>query len=338
MSEPEAPRATAGGAGDERIEIDVRLDAADPAAARLELVAGLTARPRRLPSRYFYDDRGSALFERICEQPEYYPTRAEAALLRQAADEIAEHTGATTLVEVGSGAATKTRLLLDAMERAGNLRLYVPLDVSEGTMRRSARELVERYPGLRVHGVVGDFMEHLERIPDEGERRLVIFLGGTIGNLSPTAARGLLRDLATQMRPGEPLLLGVDRIKDEARLRAAYDDAAGVTAEFNRNVLRVVNRLAGGDFEPERFDHHAPWNAEQHRIEMWLVAREAHTVRLAEIDLTLELAAGEGLLTEISTKYDQPLAAALLADSGFRLERWYSPPEELFGLCLAVRE
>ena len=320
----------------ERIRVDAPLDAVDPERELAAIRAGLTAAPRRIASKYFYDERGSELFERITELPEYYPTRAEAALLAEVAGEVVRETGAEALVELGSGAATKTRLLLDAMAAAGSLRLYVPLDVSESTVHRVAHELVAAYPGLAVHAVVGDFMEHLGTIPETGGR-LVIFLGGTIGNLDPSEARRFLSALGRQMRPGEPLLLGVDRIKDAARLVAAYDDPAGVTAEFNLNALRVLNRRTGGDFDPARFRHVARWNEPEHRIEMWLVARQAHRVTLPAIDLVLDLAEGEEILTELSTKYDRALATELLADSGFRLRRWYSGDDGLFALCLAER-
>lgn len=319
-----------------RIRVDFPLDDVDPARELAAIRAGLTATPRRIAPKYFYDDRGSELFERICELPEYYPTRAEAALLAEVAGEVVRETGASALVELGSGAATKTRLLLDAMAAAGSLRLYVPFDVSEGTVHRVAGELVAAYPELAVHAVVGDFMEHLGTIP-VADGRLVIFLGGTIGNLDPGEARSFLAALGRQMRPGEPLLLGVDRIKDPDRLVAAYDDSAGVTAEFNLNALRVVNRLTGGDFDPARFRHVARWNAGEHRIEMWLAAREAHRVTLPQIDLVLDLDEGEEILTEISTKYDRALAAELLTDSGFRLRRWYTGDDEMFALCLAER-
>ncbi|HEX6202764.1 MAG TPA: L-histidine N(alpha)-methyltransferase [Thermoanaerobaculia bacterium] len=320
-----------------RIRIDQPLAEDDPAERRRQLVAALTATPRRIPSQYFYDERGSALFEAITRLPEYYPTRAEAALLAEVADEVVARSGARTLVELGSGAAIKTRLLLDAMERAGRLDLYVPVDVAAATVERTAKELVERYPGLAVHGVVGDFLAHLDIVPADGGPRLVIFLGGTIGNLEPPAAREFVGRVAATMRPGERFLLGVDLIKDEARLVAAYNDAAGVTAEFNRNALSVVNRLLDADFEPAAFRHHAPWNAERHRIEMWLVAERAMRVRLAAADRTLDLAAGEAILTEVSTKYDEALARDLLAAAGFDLERWFVADERLFGLALAVR-
>lgn len=321
---------------DRRIHVDHPLERADRDAVLAELRRALTAEPRRLPSKYFYDDRGSELFERITELPEYYPTRTEAALLAAVADDVVRLTGARELVEIGSGAATKTRILLDAMERAGQLHLYVPMDVSEGTVRRVARELAAVYPTLSVHGVVGDFMSHLGEIPDPDER-LVIFLGGTIGNLAPAEARRFLRELGTQMRRGEHLLLGVDRIKERATLEAAYNDSAGVTAEFNHNILPVVNGVTGGDFDPARFRHLARWNEAENRIEMWLRAAEAHRVRLPDLDIEIDLEEGEEILTEISTKYDRELAEGLLADSGFALERWYTDGEEKFALCLAAK-
>lgn len=320
-----------------RIRIDQPLDEADPAQLRQELVSALTSTPRRIPSRYFYDDRGSRLFEAICELPEYYQTRAEAALLAEVADEVVRRSDARTLIELGSGAAVKTRLLLDSMERAGQLDLYVPIDVSASTVERTSRELIERYPGLAVHGVVGDFLAHLDIVPANGGQRLVIFLGGTIGNLEPAEARAFLSEIAARMHPDERFLLGVDLIKDQARLVAAYNDAAGLTAAFNLNALSVVNRVLDADFDPSRFRHRAPWNADAHRIEMWLDAREAMRVHLRAVDLTLDLEEGEGILTEVSTKYDEKLARDLLAASGLELERWFVAEERLFGLALAIR-
>lgn len=327
---------SAAGAEAARIRIDHHLESQDRRPVLAEIRVGLTAEPRWLPSKYFYDDLGSELFVEITRLPEYYQTRAERALLLRVADDIIAHTDARELVEIGSGAATKTRVLLDAMERANQLRLYVPMDVSEGIVRSTARDLIQRYPGLRVHGVVGDFMTHLGGIPD-AERRLVIFLGGTIGNLAPDVARDFLRDLGSQMEPGEHLLLGVDRIKDRGRLEAAYNDSAGVTARFNRNILRVVNRIADADFDPDHYRHKAIWNEATHRIEMWLIAEADQRVRVEALDLDLDVHRGEEILTEISTKYDRDLAASLLTDSGFTLERWYSDPDDLFALCLATR-
>lgn len=320
----------------DRSTIDVHLNPAAREEGLEALAKALRETPRRLPSRFFYDDRGSDLFEQITELPEYYQTRTEAALLRESADDIVRTSGAQELVELGSGAATKTRILLDAMQRADQLLLYVPMDVSEGAVRRSARELAERYPNLQVHGVVGDFLLHLEEIPDGG-RRLVIFLGGTIGNFNRPAARDFLATVHDQMSPGDWLLLGTDRIKDVDRVEAAYNDSRGVTAEFNLNILRVVNRLADADFDPALFRHRAFYNPERHWIEMRLVSQAAQTVRLPRIGLELEIAEGEELLTEISTKYHREHAESLLAEAGFEVERWYTDAEDLFGLTLARR-
>ncbi len=326
----------AGRPTEERVTVEIALEQLDPAAEMAALRAAMLERPRRIPSRYFYDRRGSELFEAITELPEYYPTRAETALLTARADDIARATAAEELVELGSGAASKTRILLDAMARAGNLRTYVPLDVSEAMVRRSAEELAAAYPELRVHGLVADFHHHLDHIPP-GKPRLVIFLGSTIGNLRPDEAVAFLRGIAAPMAPEDCFLLGVDLVKETAVIEAAYNDSAGLTAEFNRNILRVVNRLAGADFAPERFAHRAFFDPENRWIEMRLVALGAQTVRLPELDLNLELADGEELLTEISCKYERRQVGRMLDESGFELERWYAGDERLFGLALARR-
>ncbi len=320
-----------------RVTIETALGKADPAAELEALGAALRETPRRIPSRYFYDRRGSELFERITELPEYYPTRAERRLLESVAGEIARSTGAEELVELGSGAATKTRILLEAMARAGNLRTYVPLDVSESMVQRSANELAAAYPELRVHGLVADFHHHLDHIPP-GEPRLVIFLGSTIGNLRPDEAVVFLRGIAAPMAPGDFFLLGVDLVKETAVIEAAYNDAAGLTAEFNRNILRVVNRLAGADFEPARFAHRAFYDPVNRWIEMRLVAQGAQEVLLRELELNLELADEEEILTEISCKYERRQVERTLAAGGFALDRWFTDDEGLFGLALARRE
>jgi L-histidine N-alpha-methyltransferase len=319
-----------------RITLEIALEQVDPERELEELRTALEETPRRIPTRYFYDRRGSELFERITELPEYYPTRAERELLAEFADEIAGVTGAAELVELGSGAATKTRLLLDAMARAGNLRTYVPLDVSEAMVRRSAVELAAAYPELTVRGLVADFHHDLDHIP-EGEPRLVVFLGSTIGNLRPDEAVAFLRGIAAPMAPGDFFLLGIDLVKQISVIEAAYNDSRGLTAEFNRNILRVVNRLAGGDFRSEAFAHRAFFDPRNRWIEMRLVARQAQTVRLGRLDLTLELAAGEEILTEISCKYERPQVEGLLDNGGFSLGRWFEHPDALFALALARR-
>lgn len=321
----------------ERVRVDVHLSADVDVEARKDLRQALEERPRRIPSRFFYDDRGSELFEEITELPEYYPTRTEAAILRTVADDVAARSRAGELVELGSGAATKTRILLDALERTGRLQRYVPMDVSEAPVRRSAQELASRYPDLEVHGVVGDFLQHLDRIPDSGVRRLVVFLGGTIGNFLPEGAVGFLRTVHDAMSSGDYFLLGTDLVKDVARLEAAYDDSKGVTAEFNKNILRVVNRLTDGDFDPDRFRHRAFYDLENRWIEMRLVSREEQTIHLPGIDLTFDLAEGEEILTEISAKYDREKVQDLLTHAGFEPVEWYTDDEKLFGLTLARR-
>jgi L-histidine N-alpha-methyltransferase len=233
---------------------------------------GLTASQKSLPSKYFYDARGSDLFEQITELPEYYQTRTELEILRSIADPLAADVPFSDVVELGSGSSKKTRTLLDALERHGSLRRFIPLDVSEEMLRQSAAALLDRYPGLRVHGVVGDFLKHLDAVPDAEGRRLVIFLGSTIGNLFKEERIDFLRNVRTLLQPGDGLLLGVDLVKDAATLEAAYNDAAGVTAEFNRNVLRVVNAGLRADFVPGAYRHYAPYNAGEQRIEMYLVA------------------------------------------------------------------
>jgi L-histidine N-alpha-methyltransferase len=323
---------------------------------REEVRAALLRSPREIPSRFFYDDYGSLLFERICELPEYYQTRTEHALLSDVAGRLAAVTAASELVEIGSGAATKTRVLLDAMTRAGNLRLYVPIDFSAGTVRRVADELAGEYPELAVHGMVADFNLDLSPLPtladgcpgcDAGHQRLVIFLGGTIGNLTARQAHDFLVLRHHEMASGDHFLLGVDLVKPVARLEAAYNDAAGITAEFNRNILRVVNQLGGAGngpsaealhgFDPAAFRHHAFYDAERRWIEMRLRAVRRQHVVLPDLDLDLDIAAGEEIHTEISSKYDRASAESLLAAAGFEPVEWFTDPEQLFGLALARR-
>jgi len=320
----------------DRIRIDYHRDGRETHGFREELRASLTEVPRRIPPKYFYDRHGSELFEAITELPEYYPTRTERAILEARAGEIVRTSGASELVELGSGAATKTRVLLDAMAEAGTLDLYVPFDVSEAMVARVARELTQDYPTLRVHGVVADFLTHLGEIP-EGGRRLAAFLGGTIGNLTPEEARCFLRQVSASLDPGDSLLLGTDLVKDPAVIEAAYNDAAGVTAEFNLNILRVVNELTGGDFEPAAFRHRAFYDRDLDRIEMRLVSLRRQAVHLPALDLAFTVEEGEEILTEISAKFDRRRVETLLVDTGFELTAWYTDPQDLFALSLASR-
>jgi L-histidine N-alpha-methyltransferase len=309
---------------------------------RAELRAALLRSPREIPSRFFYDDLGSWLFERITELPEYYQTRTEHALLRAIAGRVAAASQAAQLVEIGSGAATKTRVLLDALACTGRLRLYVPVDFAQSTVRRVAEELTAEYPELAVHGIVADFNEDLSPLPPLAPHRhgaggrLVIFLGGTIGNLQPREAQEFLTTRRREMAPGDHFLLGVDLVKAPARLEAAYNDSAGVTAEFNRNILRAANQVTeGGDFDPGAFAHVAFYDAGRRWIEMRLRSERRQQVHLPAIGLELDLEAGEEIRTEISAKYDRESAEALLAGAGFEPVDWFTDPERLFGLALA---
>jgi L-histidine N-alpha-methyltransferase len=315
--------------------LDIHLTDADAdVALRADALAGLTARPKNLPPKWFYDARGSALFEQITQLPEYFPTRTERALLEHAADAIAITSGADTIVELGSGSSAKTRLLLDAFGRAESLRRYVPQDVSEPALREAMSALQADYPGLELHGVVGDFTAHLDRLPPEGHR-MVAFLGGTIGNLLPPERAEFLRALRAALRPGEQFLLGTGLVVDPSLLVPAYDDAAGVTAEFNRNVLHVLNRELGADFDVDAFHHKAVWDAGNEWIEMRLVAQRAMTVTLAGLDLTVEFAAGEEMCTEVSAKFRLPGIGAMLGEAGFSVAGSWTDPDERMALTLA---
>lgn len=294
---------------------------------------GLT-RPglKELPPKHFYDARGSELFERITTLPEYYPTRAEReALLAHAAD-IARAARATEMVELGPGSAEKTLVLLRALP---GLRRYVPIDVSETAVRMAAANVAAELPGLAVEGLVGDFERDLARLPQAGGGRLVCFLGGTLGNFTPEPRRRFLAALGEHLGPDGRLLVGVDLVKDPAVIEAAYDDAAGVTAEFNRNVLRVINRELGADFDPAAFEHIAFFDPEREWIEMRLRARAPQTVRIPALDLTVEFAAGEELRTEISAKFTRRRLECDLAAAGLCLTGWWTDPPERFALALA---
>ncbi len=317
--------------------LDVHLTE-DDADARLRADArrGLTASPKVLTPTWLYDARGSELFEQITEQPEYYPFVAEREALLAGADLIAAEAAADTLVELGSGSSSKTPVLLDAMDRAGLLRRYVPVDVSASALEEAVPALVDAYPELEVQGVVGDFTRDLRSVP-RGGRRLVVLLGGTIGNFEPPARRQFLGALADALEPGEKFLVGIDLVKDEATLVAAYDDAAGVTAEFELNALTVLNRVLGADFDPAGFEYVAAWVPQASRIEMRLRARHAMTVTVPALDLVVEFAEGEEMRSEISTKFTRDKIRAELADAGFTLDGWCTDPGERFALCLASR-
>jgi len=317
------------------IRIDSHLDGSHERSLADDVLDGLTRPFKELPPKHFYDARGAELFDRICELPEYYPTRAERSILEHNAAELAQLTRAAELVELGSGTAAKTRVLLDALHAAGTLKRYVPVDVTESMVRDCAIELTGEYPGLQVHGVIGDFERHLDQIPPAVGPRIVAFLGGTIGNFPPGSRRRILREIARLLGPEDYLLMGTDLVKDPQILQAAYDDAQGITAEFNRNVLRVLNRELDADFEPDDFDHVALFDPEHEWIEMRLRARREHTTIVRDLDLPVHFDAGEEMRTEISAKFTAERLEGDLLASGMELVRWLTDPDELFALTLS---
>jgi L-histidine N-alpha-methyltransferase len=320
------------------IAIDVHLPADQAAAMEQDVREGLAATPKELSPKYFYDERGSRLFEDITELEEYYPTRRERQILEERSAEIVAAAGnPATLIELGSGSASKTRHLLDAMRDAGSLRTYVPVDISEEITRRTAAALVEEYPGLDVHGLVCDFEAHLERTPTTSEAgpRLIAFLGGTIGNLYPDERAAFLSRICSLLDVGDHLLLGTDLVKETARLELAYDDPAGVTAEFNKNVLCVLNRELGGDFDPDAFEHVARFDRVHEWIDIGLRSVVDQDVHLEALDLTTHFDAGEIMRTEISTKFTRPRLEESYAGTGLALAEWFTDPAEDYALSLA---
>jgi L-histidine N-alpha-methyltransferase len=326
--------------------IDVHLTADELAdALRADVQAGLSAPSgqRSLPPKWFYDERGSNLFDQITSLPEYYPTSRERTILTGQATAImtaGESDGPTTLVELGSGTSDKTRLLLDAGVSAGQLEEFVPFDVDQATLRSAADALSSQYPGLRIHAVVGDFERHLETLATMGQpgQRLIAFLGSTIGNFEPPARQKFLSSVAAALVPGDQLLLGTDMVKDPRRLVAAYDDAAGVTAEFNRNVLSVINRELSADFDPTAWNHVAVWDPANEWIEMRLRARGEQVVTVSELAMKITFADGEDLRTEVSAKFRRSNVADELSAAGFELQRWWTDPDGDFGLSLSQRQ
>jgi L-histidine N-alpha-methyltransferase len=312
--------------------------AADSAyhALRRDVFDGLQSTPKSLPPKWFYDSVGSELFDQITRLPEYYPTRTEAEILRARSAEIAVASEADTLVELGSGTSEKTRMLLDALHDRGSLHRFVPFDVDASILTSAAAAIQSEYAGVEIKAVCGDFEEHLAEIPGGG-RRLFVFLGSTIGNLTPGPRAEFLATLSEVMRPGDSLLLGTDLVKDTGRLVRAYDDAAGVTAAFNRNVLAVINRELDADFDVEAYQHVARWNTEAERIEMWLRADRHQRVHVGALELTVDFADGEEMLTEVSCKFHPDGVKAELTGAGLRRIGWWTDSAGDFGLSLAVK-
>jgi L-histidine Nalpha-methyltransferase len=303
-------------------------------ALRADVRAGLTATPKTLPPKYFYDERGSKLFDEITRLPEYYLTRAETSILQQHAADIAKLSRCESLVELGSGTSAKTRLLLRALLDAGTLREFIPFDLDPAVLTEASDALAREYPAVRIAPVVGDFTRDLGAIP-AGRRRMIAFIGSTIGNLDPSVRANFLEQVGAALRPGDTFLLGTDLVKDVDRLLRAYDDAAGVTAEFNRNVLKVINRELAADFAVEEFRHVAVWDAASEWIEMRLRSVREQRVTISDLGLTVSFAAGEELRTEISAKFRPDNVVSELAAAGLRTLRFWTDPDADFGLTLA---
>jgi L-histidine N-alpha-methyltransferase len=323
----------------DRVIVETHLDGGEHRTLAEDVLDGLTKPFKELPPKHFYDARGADLFDRICDLPEYYPTRCERAILEADSAAIVQQTGAAELVELGSGTAAKTRLLLHAMEDAGTLDRYVPIDVTESMVRACADALVDEFPTLRVHGIVGDFERHLGHVPapNGAGPRIVAFLGGTIGNFTPGTRRRFLRSLRGLLGDDGYLLIGTDLVKDPAVLEAAYDDSEGITAEFNRNVLHVLNRELDADFVPEAYDHVAFFDRDREWIEMRLRAQRPQRVQLRALGLHVTFAAGEELRTEISAKFTPERIRGDLHAAGMELVAQYTDPDGLFALNLAQR-
>lgn len=319
------------------IVVDVHLGPGELAGAmREEARQGLTATPKTLSPKWLYDEAGCQLFDEITRLDEYYPTRREREILAGRAGEIAEATGADTLIELGSGTSEKTRLLLDAFAAAGTLRRFIPFDIAEPTLRSAAAAVAEEYPGTTVHAVVGDFGRHIGHLP-EGGRRLVAFLGSTIGNLDAAERSRMFGEIAANLGPGDSFLLGCDLVKDVARLEAAYNDALGVTAAFNLNILSALNRALDARFDPELFSHVASWDAEEEWIDLRLRAEARHTVAIHGLGLEIGFEEGEEMRTEISAKFRPEKMAVELEQAGFRVGRFFTDAGSDFGLFLAFR-
>jgi L-histidine N-alpha-methyltransferase len=317
------------------VRIDVHLREGALASLADDVREGLSrAELKELPAKYFYDDRGSGLFEQITRLPEYYPTRAEQEILDSVGAEIVSEASPEELVELGPGSARKTHALLDPMLESGAGDTYVPVDVSEAAVRELAARLAGSYDRLRIHGVVGDFERDLERIRPNGRRRLVAFLGGTLGNFDRGQRHAFLRRMREMLGADDRLLVGTDLVKGKSQLEAAYNDSAGVTAEFNRNVLHVINAKLDGDLDPERFEHVAFYDERRRRIEMRLRAREAHSARIEGIELDVSFDRGEEIRTELSCKFTRPQLEREYAAAGLELLGWYTDAERRFALSL----
>jgi L-histidine N-alpha-methyltransferase len=305
-------------------------------ALRADAREGLTASPKYIPSKWLYDSKGSEIYEKITQLPEYYPFRVEGGILEAVADEIAAATQASSIIEFGSGSADKTDILLRALRRAGTLQAYTSIDISESALLAAGSRLTGEYPGLSVRAVLADFETQAETLAPNGSPapRLVLFLGGSIGQLKAAERAEFLRIVRGALRQGDMLLLGVDLVKDPAKLIAAYNDSAGVSAQFSKNLLRVLNTHVGADFELDNFDHVVTWHGEAECVAMWLQSRISQVVRLSEIDLSVDFAAGERIQMSISAKFRRDGIRTELERAGFSLRHWWTDPDGQYALTL----
>jgi L-histidine Nalpha-methyltransferase len=319
----------------ERVVVEVNLPPGGPLSGMAaDVRAGLTCPFKQVSPRYFYDERGSKLFEEITRLREYYPTRCERAILEARSPEIVAAAEPRSLIELGSGSASKTRVLLGAMSAAGCLETYCPVDISEQITRETAERIADEYPGVDVHGVVCDFELDLERIP-VGAPRTIALLGGTIGNFEPQQRAAFLRRVANLLGSEDRFLLGIDLVKDRETLEAAYNDSHGVTAEFNKNVLAVINRELGADFDLDSFEHRAYWDPDNLWMDIRLRSTARQIVNVSALDLLVSFAAGEEMRTEISTKFARPGLEGIYAEAGLEMTEWWTDPDGLFALSLA---
>lgn len=312
-----------------------RLDTAGDLAQDVRY--GLSLPQKKLSPKYFYDERGSLLYDKICQVPEYYPARTETALLKDRAEAIIEHVRPITILELGSGTSSKTEHLLDACELTRCHPRYLPLDVCEEMLVDAGNRLLEQYQWLNIRALLGDYSACFNQVPDSEGTRLYVFLGGTLGNLDELEAQYFLSQLSGMMSKTDYLLLGVDRVKDRDVLHAAYNDSQGYTAEFNRNILNVINRELGADFNPERFSHRAWFNEGQSQIEMHLRSNTAQTVRIDELDMTVNFRQGETIHTEISRKFTLEALSALTSAAGLSVVQHFEPDNGYFSLALLRR-
>jgi L-histidine N-alpha-methyltransferase len=319
----------------DRVSVEVHLPPGGPLSGMAaDVRAGLTRPFKELSPRYFYDQRGSELFERITRLPEYYPTRCERAILESRSAEIIEAAQPRSLIELGSGSAAKTRVLLDAMSAAGDLETYCPVDISEEITRQTSAQIALEYDDVEVRGLVCDFELDLERMPVGGPR-MIAFLGGTIGNFQPQQRAGFLRRVANLLGPEDRFLLGTDLVKDRETLEAAYNDSAGVTAEFNKNALSFINRELGAGFDPDAFEHRAFWDPENLWVDIRLRSLADQVVNVSALDLLVTFERGEEMRTEISTKFARRGLEGIYAEAGLEMTAWWTDPGGLFGLSLA---